>query len=92
MVVITTRKLAFALTDAGDNASGTHRLTARRKAAEKGPVKRPRSTREPLRYRGAKGELKTFEEEGRMEFTLKGLTPVVTQELTAKLMALFPKA
>jgi ParB family transcriptional regulator, chromosome partitioning protein len=74
------------------NGLGYRDVTARRKAAEKGPVKRPRSTRELLRYRGAKGELKTFEEEGRMEFTLKGLTPEVTQELTAKLLELFPKA
>jgi ParB family chromosome partitioning protein len=74
------------------NGLGYRDVTARRKAAEKGPVKRPRSTREVLRYRGAKGELKTFEEEGRMEFTLKGLTPEVAQDLTAKLMALFPKA
>ena len=74
------------------NGLGYRDVTSRRKAAEKGPVKRPRSTREVLRYRGAKGELKTFEEEGRMEFTLKGLTPEVAQELTAKLLELFPKA
>jgi len=73
------------------NGLGYRDVTSRRKAAEKGPVKRPRSTREVLRYHGAKGELKTFEEEGRMEFTLKGLTPEVAQELTTKLMALFPK-
>lgn len=73
------------------NGLGYRDVTSRRKAAEKGPVKRPRATREVLRYRGAKGELKTFEEEGRMEFSLKGLTPELTQELTAKLMALFPK-
>ena len=73
------------------NGLGYRDVTSRRKAAEKGPVKRPRATREVLRYRGAKGELKTFEEEGRMEFSLKGLTPEVAQELSAKLMALFPK-
>jgi ParB family chromosome partitioning protein len=73
------------------NGLGYRDVTSRRKAAEKGPVKRPRATREVLRYHGAKGELKTFEEEGRMEFSLKGLTPEVALELTAKLMALFPK-
>lgn len=73
------------------NGLGYRDVTARRKAAEKGPIKRPRSTRELLRYRGAKGELKTFEEEGRMEFSLKGLTPEVAHELTVKLLALFPK-
>ena len=73
------------------NGLGYRDVTSRRKAAEKGPLKRPRATREMLRYRGAKGELKTFEEEGRMEFSLKGLTPEVAHELTAKLLALFPK-
>lgn len=73
------------------NGLGYRDVTSRRKTAEKGPVKRPRSTREVLRYRNAKGELKTFEEEGRMEFTLKGLTPEVAQELTAKLMDIFSK-
>jgi ParB family chromosome partitioning protein len=73
------------------NGLGYRDVTSRRKAAEKGPVKRPRANREVLRYRGAKGELKTFEEEGRMEFTLKGLTGEAAQELTAKLMELFPK-
>ena len=73
------------------NGLGYRDVTSKRKAAEKGPVKRPRAAREVLRYRGAKGELKTFEEEGRMEFSLKGLTAEVTQELTAKLMAIFPK-
>lgn len=73
------------------NGLGYRDVTFRRKAAEKGPIKRPRATREVLRYRGAKGELKTFEEEGRMEFSLKGLTAEVAQELTAKLMAIFPK-
>lgn len=71
------------------NGLGYRDVTTRRKAAEKGPVKRPRSSREVLSYKGAKGELKTFEEEGRMEFTLKGLTPEVTHELTVKLIALF---
>jgi ParB family chromosome partitioning protein len=73
------------------NGLGYRDVTSRRKAAEKGPVKRPRATREVLRYLGAKGELKTFEEEGRMEFTIKGLSAEAAKELTAKLMELFPK-
>jgi ParB family chromosome partitioning protein len=77
--------------DVAKNGLGYRDVTSRRKAAEKGPVKRPRSTRDVLHYRGARGELKTFEEEGRMEFTLTGLTPEVAQELTTKLLELFPK-
>lgn len=73
------------------NGLGYRDVTSRRKSAEKGPVRRPRATKEPLRYRGATGELKTFEEEGRMEFNLQGLTPELIDELTAKLMTLFPK-
>ena len=73
------------------NGLGYRDVTSRRKAAEKGSVKRPRSTREALSFHGAKGELKTFEEDGRLELSLKGLTPEAAHELTSKLMALFPK-
>jgi len=54
---------------------GYRDVVARRKAAEKGPVRRPRSIREPLAYAAAKGEIKTFEEDGRIELVLKGLAP-----------------
>lgn len=70
---------------------GYRDVVARRKAAAKAPVKRPRSTREELTFHGAKGELKIFEDDGRLELSLKGLTPDAYKELTAKLMSLFPK-
>lgn len=70
---------------------GYRDVVARRKSAAKGPVKRPRSTREVLTFKGAKGEIKSFDEDGRVELTLKGLTPESARELTSKLMALFPK-
>lgn len=70
---------------------GYRDVVARRKSAAKGPVKRPRSTREVLTFKGAKGEIKSFEEDGRVELSLKGLTPESARELTSKLMALFPK-
>ena len=70
---------------------GYRDVVARRKAAVKGPVKRPRSTREVLSFKGAKGELKSFEEDGRIELSLRGLSHETTQEITSKLMALFPK-
>jgi ParB family transcriptional regulator, chromosome partitioning protein len=59
--------------EAGKSGLGYRDVVARRKAAAKGPVRRPRSLREPLVYAAAKGEVKTFEEEGRLELVLKGL-------------------
>jgi ParB family chromosome partitioning protein len=70
---------------------GYRDVVARRKSAAKGPIKRPRSTREALTFKGAKGEIKSFEEDGRVELSLKGLSPETARELTAKLMSLFPK-
>jgi len=70
---------------------GYRDVAARRKAASKGPVKRPRSTREAIFFHGAKGEFKSFEEGGRIELAIKGLTPERAEEITSKIMALFPK-
>ncbi|MEQ5844307.1 ParB/RepB/Spo0J family partition protein (plasmid) [Paraburkholderia acidicola] len=77
--------------EAAKSGMGFRDVTARRKAAANGPIKRPRSTRKPLKFRGAKGEFKSFEEDGRIELTLKGLTPETAQELQTKLFALFPE-
>ena len=70
---------------------GYRDVIARRKSAAKGPVKRPRSSREALTFKGAKGEFKTFEEDGRIEFVLKGLSAADAEEIGAKIKALFPK-
>lgn len=42
--------------------------------AQKGPVKRPRGTKEPLTYAGGKGEIKVFDGGRRLEVSLKGIT------------------
>lgn len=76
--------------EAAKTGMGYRDVAARRKAAEKGPIKRPRSTREAVVFQGAKGEFKSFEE-GRIELAFKGLTPKGVEEITAKIMALFPK-
>lgn len=76
--------------EAAKSGMGYRDVAARRKAAMKGPVKRPRSTREPVVFQGAKGEFKSFDE-GRIELAIKGLTPEGVEEITAKIMALFPK-
>lgn len=70
---------------------GYRDVAARRKAAEQGPVKRTRSLREPVTYQGAKGELKSFGDEGRLELVLKGLSPQASQELASKILTLFSK-
>ena len=77
--------------DAAKTGIGYRDVAARRKAAAKGTVKRPRSTREQLSFRGAKGEFKSFEDDGRIELKLKGLAPDVAAEITEKILALFPK-
>lgn len=79
------------ISEAAKSGMGYRDVAARRKAAAKGTVKRPRSTREQLMFRGAKGEFKSFEEDGRIELKLKGLAPDVAEEISAKILALFPK-
>lgn len=71
---------------------GYRDVVARRKAAAKGPVKRTRATCEGVTYQGAKGEIKSFEENGRVEFTIKGLSAEDARVLTSKLATLFTKA
>jgi ParB family chromosome partitioning protein len=42
--------------------------------AQKGPVKRPRGTKESLAFAGGKGEIKVFDGGRRLEVSLKGIT------------------
>lgn len=79
------------VSQAAKTGMGYRDVVARRKAATQGPIKRTRSSRESIIFRGAKGELKSFDEAGRIELSLTGLTAEAAQELTSKLMALFPK-
>lgn len=79
------------IAEASKTGMGYRDVAARRKAAAKGTVRRPRSTREQLTFRGAMGEFKSFEEDGRIELKLKGLAPDVAAEISEKILALFPK-
>jgi ParB family chromosome partitioning protein len=63
----------------------------KRKALEREPLRRVRSSSEPLMFKGTKGELKFFEDGGRVELSLKGLSAEDAQELKSKLLALFPR-
>jgi ParB family chromosome partitioning protein len=74
--------------EAGKSGLGYRDVVARRKAAAKGPVRRPRSLREPLVYAAARGEIKTFEEEGRLELVLKGLDADQAARLVERFKAL----
>jgi len=78
--------------EAAKTGMGYRDVVARRKAAAAGPVKRSRASRESIVFQGAKGELKLFEEGGRVEFAVKGLSPESARVLQAKILALFAQA
>jgi ParB family chromosome partitioning protein len=78
--------------DVAKNGMGYRDVAARRKAAENGPVKRTRSNRELVKFKGAAGELKTFVEEGRVELVLKGLTPEASKIVSLKILAMFAES
>lgn len=63
-------------------------VAARRMAAQKSPPKRPQSTREAVSYMGAKGEIKAFAKDGRIELKLRGLSAEAADELTCALRVL----
>lgn len=65
------------------NGLGAREVTARRIAAEKPDIKRPRSNKEKVFYMGGIGELKTFE--GRVELSLDNLTPEAVAAVTEAL-------
>lgn len=68
---------------------GYREVEARRKSLESGPKTRCKAVSRELTFHGAKGLLKTFEKEGRLELSLKGLSPEYTEEILKKLEAVF---
>lgn len=71
---------------------GYREVHARRTAGVKPPpVKRPRSSRETVTFGEAKGELKIFEEDGRLEMSVKNLSAEEADDLKIKLRAIFQK-
>jgi ParB family chromosome partitioning protein len=77
--------------EASRTGMGYRDVLAKRKAVEKGPVKRTRSSRESLSFRGGSGELRSFADAGRIEFKLTGLNPQDAEDATAKIMEIFKK-
>lgn len=56
------------------NGWGYRKVTEDASNAQKGPVKRPRGSKEPLTYAGGRGEITIFDGGRRLEVTLKGIT------------------
>lgn len=73
------------LLDIQKQGLGFRQVDARRKAASRGPVARPRSNKSAVSFKGAKGELRVFGKEGRVEFSLKGLSEDDAAELQQRL-------
>lgn len=70
---------------------GYRDVTKLRQAASKGPVKKPRAISEAIHFHGVKGELKSFDKDGRLELVIKGLPENDLADLMGKIRALFPK-
>lgn len=64
-------------------------VEARRKALEQGPATRPRSERRALQFRGATGVIRTFDKDGRLEVSLKGLKPKDAADVLKRLEGVF---
>ena len=77
--------------EASDKGWGYRDVEARRKAAETGPVSRKRAATENVVYGSAKGEIKTFDEGGRLQLVLKGLTVDESKTLTEMLKEILQK-
>ena len=71
---------------------GAREVIARRKAATKGPINRPRSVRDPVEFNNAKGEIKTFNDDGRLELVLRGLTEAEARRLVEGIKSLLRSA
>lgn len=79
--------------EASDKGWGYRDVEARRKAAETGPVSRKRAATQSVAFGTAKGELKTFDEGGRLELVLKGLTADESNALAETIKAILqPKS
>lgn len=67
---------------------GYRDIAARRAAAERGPVTRARSEISKVTFKGAKGEIRTFEKDGRVELSIKGLSGQDLEALAVQLRGL----
>lgn len=77
--------------EASDKGWGYRDVESRRKAAEIGPVSRKRADTESVVYGSAKGEIKTFDDGGRLQLVLKGLTADESKALTETIKEILQK-
>ena len=71
--------------EAAKEGFGYREVEARRKACERVPVRRARSTRSEVAFRSAKGHLRLFEGGSRLELSIKGLSDHDSKELLERL-------
>ncbi|MEO8627535.1 MAG: ParB/RepB/Spo0J family partition protein [Betaproteobacteria bacterium] len=78
--------------DARKRGLSARDIEARRKAAERGRGAKPRSVRRAFSYSGARGELRRFEGEGRLELSVRGLSAAALADLEGKIAQLVSAA
>lgn len=82
--------MAFLL-DVSKEGLSYREVEARRKALESGPQPRRRAEKHELSYRGATGIIRSFNNDGRVEVSLKGLKPEDAAEVVTMISKLFEK-
>jgi ParB family transcriptional regulator, chromosome partitioning protein len=73
------------LANASSQPLSMRELAEIRRRAEQGPVLKPRSSRQPFHFGGKKGELRRFDDAGRIELRIEGLEPSQLDELQKSL-------
>lgn len=76
------------IAEAGKRGLSARDIEARRRTAEKGPQHRPRSVRRPFVIGQAKGEIRRFDADGRLELVVAGLAPDTLGRLEDQIAAL----
>lgn len=79
---LSTRQLIAEIVEKG---LGYRDVSQRRKMLQRGPVRRPPSSKIPFTFRGVRGELRTVEDDGRVELVVKGLSAEDAQALSDRL-------
>ncbi|MFM7459984.1 MAG: hypothetical protein ACKO15_03980, partial [Burkholderiales bacterium] len=77
------------LANVRDTPLSSREIASRRKALAAPPQVKPRSNRHSLVFAGAKAELRTWDETGRLELQIRGLLPEHLSKLETKIAALF---
>lgn len=76
------------IADAARRGLSAREIEARRRAAERGPQQRPRSAKRSFRLGTARGEIRRFDADGRLELSVQGLSSDALAELEERLVQL----